>query len=169
MTASFIVLSPPWNGLLRFASRLRARHGYVLKRGSQIFFRLGRSMNHLLIGLGGTGGRVLTAFRKLKYRNLRDNEPDGVTLDYLFVDSDPRSFVDDDPAWTVLGHSVQLPKRSQLLIAQANLLSVVTTSTLSQTSSRGSATERPGEKSLPALASTRPAARNADWDASCSP
>ena len=62
---------------------------------------------------------------ELKYRNLRDNEPDGVTLDYLFVDSDPRSFVDDDPAWTVLGHSVQLPKRSQLLIAQANLLSVV--------------------------------------------
>jgi hypothetical protein len=82
-------------------------------------------MNHLLIGLGGTGGRVLTAFRKLKYRNLRDEEPPGVTLDYLFVDSDPKSFLDDDPSWTVLGHSVQLPKRSQMLIAQANLLSVV--------------------------------------------
>ncbi len=82
-------------------------------------------MNHLLIGLGGTGGRVLSAFRKLKYRSLRDEEPAGVTLDYLFVDSDPKSFIDDDPNWTVLGHSVQLPKRSQLLIAQANLLSVV--------------------------------------------
>ncbi|HEX4183176.1 MAG TPA: tubulin-like doman-containing protein, partial [Caulobacteraceae bacterium] len=82
-------------------------------------------MNHLLIGLGGTGGRVLSAFRKLMYRNFRDEQPNGVTLDYLFVDSDGKSFLDEDPNWTVLGKSVQLPKRSQLLIAQANLLSVI--------------------------------------------
>ena len=82
-------------------------------------------MNHLLIGLGGTGGRVLKAFRKLTYQSFRDQEPEGVVLDYLFVDSDPKSFLDEDPSWTVLGHSVQLPKRSQLLIAQANLNAIV--------------------------------------------
>ena len=29
-------------------------------------------MNHLLIGLGGTGGRILCAYRKLVYRDFRD-------------------------------------------------------------------------------------------------
>ena len=70
-------------------------------------------MNHLMIGLGGTGGRVLRALRKSMYRAFREREPDHAVIDYLFVDSDPKSFVDGDPAWTVLGRSVQLPKRSQ--------------------------------------------------------
>lgn len=82
-------------------------------------------MNHLLIGLGGTGGRVLRSFRKLAYQAYREALPDQVVIDYLFVDSDPKSFRDDDPAWTVLGHSVGLPKRSQLPIQQANLRAVV--------------------------------------------
>ncbi len=82
-------------------------------------------MNHLLIGLGGTGGRVLHSFRKLVYQGFRDKLPDKVTIDYLFVDSDPKSFRDDDPSWTVLGRSVSLPKRSQLPIQQANLRAVI--------------------------------------------
>ncbi len=82
-------------------------------------------MNHLLIGLGGTGGGILKAFRKLMFQNFRDEVPDSLVVDYLFVDSDPKSFQDEDPTWTVLGRSVQLPRRSQLLIAQANLLAVV--------------------------------------------
>ncbi|WP_421736957.1 tubulin-like doman-containing protein [Caulobacter sp.] len=82
-------------------------------------------MNHLMIGLGGTGGRVLRAMRKSMYRSFRDRQPDNTVVDYLFVDSDPKSFVDGDPAWTVLGKSIHLPKRSQMLIAQANLNSIV--------------------------------------------
>ncbi len=82
-------------------------------------------MNHLMIGLGGTGGKVLRAFRKSMFRAFRDREPDRIVVDHLFVDSDPKSFVDGDPAWTVLGRSIQLPKRSQMLIAQANLLSII--------------------------------------------
>lgn len=82
-------------------------------------------MNHLMIGLGGTGGRVLRAMRKSMYRAFRDRQPDTAVIDYLFVDSDPKSFVDGDPSWTVLGRSIQLPKRSQLLIAQANLNAIV--------------------------------------------
>jgi hypothetical protein len=82
-------------------------------------------MNHLLIGLGGTGGRVLRSFRKLVYQAFREKMPDGLTIDYLFVDSDPKSFRDDDPSWTVLGRSVALPRRSQLSIQQANLRAVI--------------------------------------------
>jgi hypothetical protein len=82
-------------------------------------------MNHLLIGLGGTGGRVLRSFRKLSYQAFRDKPPANVTIDYLFVDSDPKSFREDDPSWTVLGRSVNLPKRSQLPIQQANLRAVI--------------------------------------------
>jgi len=82
-------------------------------------------MNHLLIGLGGTGGRVLRSFRKLAYQAFRENIPDSISIDYLFVDSDPKSFRSDDPGWTVLGKSVGLSKRSQLPIQQANLRAVV--------------------------------------------
>lgn len=82
-------------------------------------------MNHLLIGLGGTGGRVLRSFRKLAFQAFRDDLPAQVAVDYLFVDSDPKSFREDDPSWTVLGRSVALPRRSQLPIQQANLRGVI--------------------------------------------
>jgi hypothetical protein len=75
--------------------------------------------------LAGQARGFSTPYRKLMYRSFRDGEPENVTVDYLLVDSDPKSFVDDDPNWTVLGRSVQLPRRSQLLIAQASLPSVI--------------------------------------------
>ena len=44
--------------------------------------------NHLLIGLGGTGGRVLAAFRKLMYESFNGEvKPKDLWLDYLYVDS----------------------------------------------------------------------------------
>jgi hypothetical protein len=82
-------------------------------------------MNHLMIGLGGTGGRVLRSLRKLSYQQFRGEDPDDVALEYLFVDSDPKSFSDADPSWSVLGKSVHLAKRNQLLIAEANLGAVI--------------------------------------------
>ena len=40
--------------------------------------------NHLLIGLGGTGGRVLAAFRKLMYERFNGEvKPKDLWLDYL--------------------------------------------------------------------------------------
>jgi len=82
-------------------------------------------MNHLMIGLGGTGGRVLRSLRKLSYQQFRGNDPEDVSLEYLFIDSDPKSFSDTDPTWSVLGKSVHLAKRNQLLIAEANLGAVI--------------------------------------------
>ena len=58
-------------------------------------------MNHLIIGLGGTGGRVIRSFRKTLF-NLRSATPD-VNIEYLYVDSDDGSMALDDPDWKVNG------------------------------------------------------------------
>lgn len=39
--------------------------------------------NHLIIGLGGTGGKVIRELRKRIYEEFRSNEPgNGVFIDY---------------------------------------------------------------------------------------
>lgn len=43
--------------------------------------------NHLLIGLGGTGGKILRALRKNMLQESRHNELEVVNLDWLYVDS----------------------------------------------------------------------------------
>lgn len=64
--------------------------------------------NHLIIGLGGTGGKVLRELRKRVYEEFRSNEPgNGVYLDYVYVDSSP-SDLNDRTGWNVLGKSVHL-------------------------------------------------------------
>lgn len=64
--------------------------------------------NHLIIGLGGTGGKVLRELRKRVYEEFRGNAPgNGVFLDYVYVDSSP-SDLEDRTGWSVLGKSVHL-------------------------------------------------------------
>jgi len=77
--------------------------------------------NHLLIGLGGTGGKILRALRKNVFQEFRGNEPDQVKLRYLYVDSSKEMMDIDDATWRILGESVQLPLRSQLIITGGNL------------------------------------------------
>jgi len=81
--------------------------------------------NHLLIGLGGTGGKVLRSLRKTIYQNFRDEQPKGANVRYLYVDSSDEMMKHDDPSWRILGQSVQLPLSSQLLISGLNLTSVL--------------------------------------------
>ena len=46
--------------------------------------------NHLIIGLGGTGGKILREFRKRIYEEFRTNEPgEGLNLEYIYLDSSP--------------------------------------------------------------------------------
>lgn len=80
-------------------------------------------MNHLVIGLGGTGGKIIRALRKTLYQEFRAEQPQGVGIGYLYVDSSSEMMAVDDPSWKTLGTSVQLPKASQLLITDANLTS----------------------------------------------
>ena len=72
--------------------------------------------NHLIIGLGGTGGKIIRSFRKAVFQAFRKEDADGVNLGYLYVDSSAEMMAIDDPSWKILGTSVQLNKRSQLLI-----------------------------------------------------
>ncbi|WP_295433635.1 tubulin-like doman-containing protein [uncultured Thiodictyon sp.] len=77
--------------------------------------------NHLVIGLGGTGGKILRALRKNVFQEWRGGEPDQVRLRYLYVDSSKEMMAIDDATWRILGESVQLATRSQLLITGGNL------------------------------------------------
>lgn len=84
--------------------------------------------NHLLIGLGGTGGKVLRELRKRIYEEYRSNEPgDGVFLGYLYVDSSPAD-LNDRNGWKVLGKSVHLGDAQKVNI---NGISTTTLETLS--------------------------------------
>lgn len=78
-------------------------------------------MNHVIVGLGGTGGKVIRALRKLIYQEFRSEQPEGVSLGWLYVDSDAQLMGEDDESWKTLGISVQLPAASKLLITDANL------------------------------------------------
>ena len=72
--------------------------------------------NHLIIGLGGTGGKVLREFRKRVYEEFRSNDPDGdVFLDYLYVDSSPEDLNKRD-GWKVVGKSVHLGEAQKVNI-----------------------------------------------------
>ncbi|MBV9678957.1 MAG: tubulin-like doman-containing protein [Acidobacteriaceae bacterium] len=78
--------------------------------------------NHLILGLGGTGGKMIRALRKTIYQEFR-NEAPGVNLSYLYIDSSTEMMGLDEPSWKILGTSVQLSRRNQLLIQDANLAS----------------------------------------------
>ncbi len=83
--------------------------------------------NHLLIGLGGTGGRVLASFRKLMYERFNGEvKPKDMWLDYLYVDSSEQDLKMKDPAqWSVMGNSIALGADSVVKIPAANLADYV--------------------------------------------
>lgn len=72
--------------------------------------------NHLIIGLGGTGGSVLRALRKRIYEEFRSTDPkEQVHIEYLYVDSS-LSDLNNESDWQTLGVSVQLPPAQRLSI-----------------------------------------------------
>lgn len=67
--------------------------------------------NHLLIGLGGTGGKVLKAFKKRLYKEFPDDakrKKMHPAITFLYVDSTREMMNDNhkDPSWRVLGRDV---------------------------------------------------------------
>lgn len=72
--------------------------------------------NHLIIGLGGTGGKILRALRKRIYAEFSSNTDTGnVHLDYLYMDSDLKDLNDND-SWKYQGHPVHLAARQKVSI-----------------------------------------------------
>lgn len=79
--------------------------------------------NHLIIGLGGTGGHIIRSLRKAVYQAFSSDLAPNVNMRYLWVDSDDLE-MKESQSWRTIGHSVQLPQRSQLLIEGMNLKDV---------------------------------------------
>lgn len=78
--------------------------------------------NHLIIGLGGTGGKVLAAYRKLIFEKFKGNmNPEGLWIDYIYVDSSEKDLNETGGIWNALGTSVALEKGSKVSIKAANL------------------------------------------------
>lgn len=72
--------------------------------------------NHLIIGLGGTGGSILRALRKRIYEEFRSNTPKGdANIEYLYVDSSLAD-LNNESDWQTLGASVQLSPAQRLSI-----------------------------------------------------
>ena len=68
--------------------------------------------NHLLIGLGGTGGKILREMRKRVYEEFESNSNTGnAHLEYIYVDSDEKD-LKNDAEWNYMGVPVHL-KASQ--------------------------------------------------------
>lgn len=64
--------------------------------------------NHLIIGLGGTGGKILRAMRKRIYEEFGTNDPAIDThISYIYVDSDEKD-LNDNESWNYMGHPVYL-------------------------------------------------------------
>lgn len=72
--------------------------------------------NHLIIGLGGTGGKVLREIRKRVYEEFRSNNPTGnINLGYIYVDSSPAD-LNDRTGWKALGKPVHLSEAQKVSI-----------------------------------------------------
>ena len=82
-------------------------------------------MNHLVIGLGGTGGKTIRAFRKLILAEQILASQAVPNVDFLYIDSSREMMSQADPTWKVLGKSVQLPSASQLQITGEDLSSLL--------------------------------------------
>lgn len=76
--------------------------------------------NHLIIGLGGTGGKIIRELRKRVYEEFRSNSPGGsVNLDYVYVDSSPTD-LNDRSGWKVMGKNVHLGDAQKVSINGIN-------------------------------------------------
>ncbi len=91
-------------------------------------------VNHLIMGLGGTGGRVLAAFRRRMIEHLGEIETDKYSLDFLYVDSKQddidaaqKTYKKQLPGsiWRTQGRSAALERRQCLLLEPGSFLSVL--------------------------------------------
>lgn len=90
-------------------------------------------MNHLILGLGGTGGNVIRAFRALLWQEHRNKEPrwwDEKTkkwsmpianIGYLYLDSSAKELNESDDLWQCLGESIALDRSEKLLIRGSDI------------------------------------------------
>lgn len=86
---------------------------------------LTRITNHFLIGLGGTGGRVLREFRRKLYEQFRGKHPQGLRIQYLYLDSSDKDLEMAGPEWRVTGARLSLEKNNVLAVNRGSDLGFV--------------------------------------------
>ena len=77
--------------------------------------------NHIVVGLGGTGGRVIRAFRKRIFNEFNKDEREKLPIGYIYVDASDEMMGVSDPKWKVFGENTQIGKNSQLFLRGASL------------------------------------------------
>lgn len=78
--------------------------------------------NNIIIGLGGTGGKIIRSLRKMTHQMHRGEIPDRPRVRFLYVDSNDEFMRQDDASWKVIGgESVQLGQGETLKIHGTNL------------------------------------------------
>jgi hypothetical protein len=88
--------------------------------------------NHLIIGLGGTGGKVIRAFRKTVFMELRGEPlPADTKVEYLYVDSNNHEMEGQQELWKVFDRSIALDNDSLLKLRTGNVLAMFDESTRS--------------------------------------
>jgi hypothetical protein len=84
------------------------------------------SPNHILVGLGGTGGKVLKAFRKRILQEFPDdNERNDLSIGYVYVDSTREMMVQGDPSFKVLGKDASFSESEFVDIKSVNLTQIL--------------------------------------------
>ena len=78
--------------------------------------------NHIIVGIGGTGGNILKAIRKRLFTEVPSaDDRRNLNLGFVYVDSSQENMKPNDPTWKVLGENSQLGKDSFLFIRGASL------------------------------------------------
>ncbi|WP_413854832.1 tubulin-like doman-containing protein [Candidatus Ruminimicrobium bovinum] len=77
--------------------------------------------NHILIGLGGSGGKVLKAFKKRLYQEFTADERAKLPIGFVYVDSTDEMMRADDKSWYVLGKNAQFTNNEFVFIKGVDL------------------------------------------------
>ncbi|MBO4263190.1 MAG: hypothetical protein J5871_00740 [Bacteroidales bacterium] len=72
--------------------------------------------NHILVGLGGTGGKVLKAFKKRLFQEFTPEERKKLPVGFLYVDTTDEMMHPGDKSWQVLGENAQFNANEFLFI-----------------------------------------------------
>lgn len=80
--------------------------------------------NHILIGLGGTGGKILKAFRKRIFQEYDAEERDRLAIGYVYVDSTKEMMQPDDITFRVLGQDASFNENEFVFVKGVDLHAV---------------------------------------------
>lgn len=80
--------------------------------------------NHILVGLGGTGGKVLKAFRKRLFQEYSSEERAKLSIGYVYVDSTREMMQPNDITFRVLGQDASFGESEFVYVRGVELNSV---------------------------------------------